>query len=1074
MSKQAPDQRERDAIRTRLDETFLVEAGAGSGKTTSLVSRMVALISGGRCRMENMAAVTFTRKAAGELRERFQEKLERAYREESDPTVGLRLGEALSQLDRAFIGTIHSFCSRLLRERPVEAGLPPDFTEIEGLEEQLLMESAWEEFLLDVRLNNPALLAAVKKLDIGPNDMKQAYYKVSLYPDVTFPSAPTPYPELNAARKEIKKLLAVAEAALPYDMPDGGFDGLQRLLRQALRWRRIFNLDEDRVLLRLLGLLNKSPKPTLKKWPDKNTAQQINALFLSFRDNTARPVLLSWREYRYHRLLEFLLPAADHYALQRKRESRVNFQDLLMETAELLKNNLEVRAYFQQRFTHLLVDEFQDTDPIQAQVMMFLSCTDINEKDWTKLIPRPGALFVVGDPKQSIYRFRRADIDTYTRVREQIKAAGGEVLHLTANFRSLPALINWVNPAFDTLFPQHPAPYQAGPIPMAPFRENSQGTLSGVRKIVISPAYKNRQEEIVAEDAETIAAWVRHCLDGGERLDRSREELEAGLTAAPLPADFMILVRYKSKMAHYARALEKYGVAFTLSGGSDISESRELNELLFLLQALADPDNPVPLVAALRGLFFGLSDDQLFSFRRAGGIFSVHANLPGDAPAEIKTAFAPVLEKLRLYFSWSRELTPSAALENITTDLGLLPFALSGSMGKGRAGYILQLIELIRGREAGGEAGFADMVDYFIQLLDSGLEEELDISAGTSPGVRIMNLHKAKGLEAPIVILANPSKKVEREPDLHVRRKGYTPEGYLQICKVSKYQSEPLAEHPEWEAHKVEEARYRDAEEIRLLYVASTRAKNMLVVSTYPTKAELSPWQQLEAFLDGAEILEKPDVCPLQAHPCSEPVTPELLLTATARIQEELDCLAAPTYHKISVTDLSKAEEAPERFHTGKGASFGNVIHRALEVLAKEKGSADLNELIPAILSQEGRPQNEKESVIGLLEKIQQTELWQRAMASPELLVEAPFGIYVQNTYLTGVIDLAFRGENGWVLLDYKTDSVRDAGHLGQLARYYSPQVSEYARRWEEISGEKVVLCGLFFLDTLDFIRCTW
>jgi ATP-dependent helicase/nuclease subunit A len=1046
-----------------------VEAGAGSGKTTSLVGRMVALIAGGRCRMENMAAVTFTRKAAGELRERFQEKLEQAYRQTDDESARQRLGEALSQLDRAFIGTIHSFCSRLLRERPVEAGLPPDFTEIEGLEEKLLMEAAWEEYLLDVRLNNPTRLENVRKLDISPTDLKQAYFKISVYPDVIFPSAPAPYPDLRQARSELLRLLDAADNSLPTAFPDG-FDGVQRMFRQALRWQRIFDISEDRVLLRLLALMNKSPSLIQKLWPDKNTAKQINLQFITFRDNYARPALQRWREYRYHPLLGFLLPAAAHFAAIRKRESKVNFQDLLMVTADLLKNNTEVRSYFQQRFTHLLVDEFQDTDPIQAQVMMYLAGADTEESDWTKLIPRPGSLFVVGDPKQSIYRFRRADIDTYNRVKKQIQLSGGEVLHLTANFRSLPAIIDWVNPAFDELLSAEAPPYQADPVTMHPFRENDADTLSGLLKIQLPAANRNRQEDIVAADAETIAAWIRHCTDGGVRLARTREELEAGLTETPVAGDFMVLVRYKSRMAQYARALEKYGVAFNLSGGSDISESRELQELLFLLQAIADPDNPVPLAAALRGLFFGLSDDMLYQYRRSGGSFSVRAGVPANAPEEVKKVFTPVLQKLGLYSRWSRELTPSAALENIISDLGLIPFALSGSMGKGRTGYILQLIELVRGREAMGEAGFAAMADFFAQLLDSGLEEELDITAGTSPGVRIMNLHKAKGMEAPVVILANPSKKVDRLPDLHVRRTSHTPDGFLQITKEGKFKAEPLAEPPGWEAYQAEECRYHSAEEARLLYVAATRAKNALVISTYPNKPELSPWQPLEGFLTEAEILEEQDVCPPLVSPPAEPVTPELLAAAATQIRENLAQSIVPTYHKISVTGLSKAEDGPERFHTGKGPGFGNVVHRALESLARERGKTDLSVVIPELLRQEGRPENEKEAVVDLLNRVQQSELWQRALASPELLTEVPFGIFTNDTYLTGAVDLAFRESDGWVLLDYKTDYVRDKEHLAQLVRYYSPQVREYARRWEEITGEKVRLCGLFFLDIPEFI----
>jgi ATP-dependent helicase/nuclease subunit A len=1068
MTRQPPDQAARTAITTRLDETFLVEAGAGSGKTTSLVNRMVELIKSGRCRPDTLAAVTFTRKAAAELRERFQEKLEKACREETEPAAKEWLSRALAELDRAFIGTIHSFCARLLRERPVEAGLAPDFSEIEGMEENLLLEAAWEEYLLAVRLENPPALDRVRGLDISPQDLKDAYARLALYPDVTFRAEPYPYPDLDPARRELNQLLDVAELNLPRQEPDGGYDELQRLLRQALRWRRFFDPGENRNLLRILARLDRSPRLTQKKWGDRDTALQVDSLFCSFRDNTVRPVLREWRRYRYPIMLDFLLPAARHFEKARREENRLNFQDLLMYTARLLKENPEVRTYFRQRFTHLLVDEFQDTDPIQAEIMMYLAGSDPEEQNWTRLKPRPGALFVVGDPKQSIYRFRRADIDTYNQVRDIIKNSGGEILHLTANFRSLPQIIDFANHTFGELFSQSRPPYQAEPVTMDTWREPAPA--SGLLKIELTPAPRNSQEYIVAQDAATIASWIRHCLDGGLALRRSDEEEARGLTATPVPGDFMILVRYKSRLAQYARALEKYGIPFTLSGESDIAASRELQELLYLLMALADPDNPVPLVAVLRGLFFGLSDDQLYRYRSCGGTFFLHAAVPGGAPADVAAAFAPVLAKLSLYHRWSRDLPPGAALESITADLGLLPYTLAGSLGKGNAGYLLQFIELVRAREVEGETGFAAMVAFFSQLLEAGLEEELDITAGTAPAVRIMNLHRAKGLEAPVVILANPAKTVDRDPDLHVSRTD-TICGYLRISRQQGRRREILAEPPDWEIRQAEEDSYRRAEDIRLLYVAATRARNLLVISTYPAKPQLSPWQPLEPFLPKeVAVLENPEPgFPLQPPP-AEPVTPELLRSAAEQLRADLEKAAVASYQKLTVTDLSKDSKAPRRFHTGKGMSFGNVIHQALEVLTRDRGRTDLEQLIPALLAAHACPADEKKEVIDLLARVQETALWRRALASPELLCEVPFGVFADDTYLTGTVDLAFREEGGWVLADYKTDAVKDEIHLEQLVDYYRPQVAEYTRRWEEITGEKVKESGLFFVSVLEYV----
>jgi ATP-dependent helicase/nuclease subunit A len=1059
MTKQLPDQKARQDIRTLLKHTLLVEAGAGSGKTTSLVGRMTALIAKGFCSMETLAAVTFTRKAAGELRERFQEELEHAYADEINPTQKSRIATALTRLDRAFIGTIHSFCSRILRERPVEAGLSPDFIEIEGLEEKLLAESAWEEYLLTARFTHTDRLKTIHALDVTPHDLKEAYQNLLLYPDVELNAPPVPYPDFTYPREELAKLLLLAKTNLPTSPPPGNWDKLQLLLRQALRWQRIFDLDNDRYLLRLLSAMDKNRKPTLNRWGTKEEAKETEAAFNHFREHFLQPTLQAWREYRYPLLLDFLLPAVRHCEETRRQENKLNFQDLLMRTATLLKNNSEVRTYFRERFTHLLVDEFQDTDPIQAQIMMYLTGIDTTETDWTKLIIHPGSLFVVGDPKQSIYRFRRADIDIYNHVKAQIKASGGQIIHLTTNFRSLPDIIDWVNPAFNNLLSRSSAPYQAEPVPMDTVRTPNPNDTGGLFVIPLEQEPRHKQEHIARQDAQSIASWIRACLDGHITITQNKE------SATPATEDFMILVRYKNNMAHYARALEQYNIRFTLSGGSDIQSSKELHELHIILQAIADPDNPVALVAALRGLYFGISDQDLYRLKKANGRFNFLINLPQDS--HIQNQFAIPWEKLCLYHTWSRTLPPSTFLEKITADLGLIPYTLSGSMGKGRTGYVLQLIELIRRREENNQTAFADTVDFIGELLQTGAEEEVDIEGGKSLGVRIMNLHKAKGLEAPIVILANPGKTTSHAPTLHVSRTSGTPQGYLQIVKRGMFTSEILAQPQSWASHKEEETLYQDSEEMRLIYVAATRAKNILTISTYPPKPELSPWQPLDYFLEDTTELEIPDVpIPEKLVPTTS-ITPQLLQNIDQQINQDIARVMVPTYNRTTVTDLTKSQDAPERQYTGKGMTWGNVIHNALDAIIRTNETANLNILIPQLLTQEKRSENEKEEVRALLQNVLQSPFWQRVRQASEKHSEVPFGIYEGNNYLTGTIDLAFLEEGGWVLIDYKTDTVRDVDHLQELMLYYEPQVKEYAQRWEEMTGERVKQKGLLFIDGL-------
>ena len=336
-----------------------------------------------------------------------------------------------------------------------------------------------------------------------------------------------PYPDLNEVREELYGLIDFAAPLIPADEPEKGWDPLQAMLRKCRRWQRAFDLSEDKYLLRLLAQLDKKGSVTQNRWITKEGAKAAEQAFTDFREQHLQPALQEWREHRHYPLLAFLLPATEHYASLRQQEHKLNFQDLLMRTAALLRHNSEVRQYFGARFTHLLVDEFQDTDPIQAEIMMLLTAEESTPTEWSRTTPRPGSLFVVGDPKQSIYRFRRADITTYNQVKEQIRNTGGEVLHLTSNFRSVPSILHTANSAFNSIFALHSNDYQADFKPIDPARDTGSGE-EGIRLIEMPPVPYHSGVAIAELDASAIAAYIRHSLDGSITLARTPDEREIG------------------------------------------------------------------------------------------------------------------------------------------------------------------------------------------------------------------------------------------------------------------------------------------------------------------------------------------------------------------------------------------------------------------------------------------------------------------------------------------------------------------------------------------------------------------
>lgn len=1066
-----PDSDSRRAIVEDLDTCLLVEAGAGSGKTHSLVERMVALVKENKCDVDRIAAVTFTRKAAAELKGRFQLALEKSLTRETSPDKKERLSRALNNLDRCFLGTIHSFCAALLRERPVEAGLEPDFVEIEELEDTLLRERGWDEYLTLVQVEDPQALEDLLKIDVKAQDLKEFYRVLSDYPEVEVDSNDSPAPDLKSARVELNKLLELAVKLLPGSVPIKGWDNLQSLLRRALRWRRVFGLDDDIALLRLLVILDKQGAVTQNRWLSSDDAKTARDAFNQFRDEHIIPVLKAWREHRHKCLVDFVLPAVELYRKRRTERSKLNFQDLLMSVAALLKSNPEVRGYFHERYTHLLVDEFQDTDPIQAEIMFYLTGQDVREQDWRKLIPRPGALFVVGDPKQSIYRFRRADIDTYNEVKKLIARSGGRVLHLTSNFRSVKAIGDWINPVFKNLLPEEATSFQAAFTDLDTVRANAEGRTGGLRTINIPKVHRNSQREIALIDAGRIARWIRWAVGGEITLDRTAEEIEAGLTERPRPADFLILLRYKSNMDLYARALEEQGIPFQIAGGGGFSDSVEIAELLKVMKAILEPDNPVWLVSVLRGGLFGLSDNQLWLFKQAGGHFNFYARVPDSLEQKEREIFEWAYGRLKTCRKWVQELPASAALENIMQELGIIPCALTGELGRSRSGHLLQCLEFLAAAEREGVTSFASLVESLELLIETGVEEEINIAPWENDAVRLMNLHKAKGLEAPVVFLANPGKDVTWEPSIHINRTGGKPRCYYVIKKKQGYTEEILGQPLNWDELAAVEKQYLEAEETRLLYVAATRAKNLLVISVYPDKPEISPWKLFEEHMEGVPALEEVKVSPAPAIVGGDTITKQDLIKARDGFLGPESSINVPSYSVASVTALSKEGiEGPERKSTGRGQSWGRVIHRVLESVVK-KVPANLDLFVENVIAEEDRAPEEKEQVLSLINKIMQSTIWKRMLQSKKRFVEVPFSVKVEegkqgfkgDTVISGVIDLVFLEDGGWVIVDYKTDTVENEEGLANLVKYYRPQVEMYRRFWEEIAKEKVFEAGLYF-----------
>jgi len=1064
-----PDASARRSIREKLSVTMMVEAAAGTGKTTSLVDRMIGLVQTGAARVDTIAAITFTVKAAANLRERFQEGLEKeAAEHEGDSVEKTRLTTAMDGLGRCFIGTTHAFCARLLRERPVEAAIDPDFEELDETDSRFLANRFFERWVERAAAIGEPRLAALREIGLPAAELKIAFRTLTGFPDVTLKYVETPRPALDHALQSVLDFLVEVEPHLPESRENP--DDLVKLITGLKRIRDSTVFDDEPSKAAFLEEANhKTRKPVQKRWADKKMAKDFGERYRELATNTIAPALERWKEHIHGVALAFLDPAVKEFSRERRRNGTLTFEDLLLSARDLLRDHSNVRRYFQKRFTHLLVDEFQDTDPLQAEVMFYLTGENVEQKEWRKLRPRPGSLFIVGDPKQSIYRFRRADITTYLGVRKQITGHGGEVVQLSTNFRSLPPICDWVNSNFESMFSQGDveAGRQAGHVPLTPFHRGLPEGVAGTW--VLDTAMGSKSEDIASAEAGCLVEWIRRAVDGGTVVDDGGE-------LRPLQWSDILLVSWERKrLSVYARALEAGGVPYEVTGGRAFAQSEELHTLLPVLHCIIDPDDSVSLAAFLRGPLCGVDDQALYEFARAGGRFSLHSELPGSADARIVAAF----QILRDTDKEAHRLPPAATLARLFDRLGVVALAAWQDRGGTRSGNLLLALAFARKISSRG-ASLSEVVAELEDLLDDSSEvEEMDVDPARENAVQVMNLHQAKGLEAPVVFLIDPADPYDHPVESFIDRSGEGSDAYFALFKKKGWEKKVIAMPAGWDELESIEKLFKDAERKRLLYVAATRAKNMLVVGihskprtiegawstfhTLPTKpfSELTLAASDSQLRRGSITSKNPDVA-------------AEFEAARKSIRASFERARSSSYSVLPITKLAHRNHAELLKHEeglGKGTSWGRVMHRLLEAMLR---TPKINVELYArnLLKDEERDVAELADVLAAIRAIESSDFWARAMRSPKRLVEVPFALEVParelgldepgNTLLHGTIDLVFREDERWMVVDYKSDII--GNRFDALVDYYRPQVEHYARFWSRLTGGPSQAC-LFFID---------
>jgi ATP-dependent exoDNAse (exonuclease V) beta subunit len=1081
------DQSQRDDIARRLDETLFVEAGAGTGKTTALVSRIVGLVCGG-IELRDIAAITFTEKAAAELKDRLRDELETAAADVARPQAERdRCAAATEQIDGAAIQTLHSFAQRILAQYPIEAGLPPVLELRDEIRAALAFDDRWAQFL-DALLSEPGNALPLEEavmLGLDVRSLRPVATAFHQHWDRLRGTKPM-FEASTSGPLDVSALqAAVADAIAAVEFCDGCDDLLEQHIRRvmpafAARLERAQD-DDERIAALVetwnLGVKGNIGKAEHWKGPTKAEARALVDEVAAERDR----ILSERRAACLAPLLEALRGFVITYMEERRRAGTLEFHDLLLMARDLLAGDATVRQRLGRRYRRLLIDEFQDTDPVQVEIAALLASSAAEAGNaWDELAIEAGRLFFVGDPKQSIYRFRSADIELYERAHERF---GQETRYLTVNFRSAPGIIGWVNATFADMFAEVPASDGPGqvtyvPLTAAPGRKDSpqaKGQPTEPVRLIggrhepskSAPGTKDPNVKVVRR-AE--AAEISDVIQSIRREGWSVSESGGARTARY--ADITILLPARTTLAAIERALEEDGVPFRVESQSLLYATQEVRDLTSVLAAIDDPTDQVAVVAALRSPAFACSDPELEEWATNAGRWDYTADYHGEldedhAVHESMTALL-ALHNAR-WFMGVNEM-----VERVIRERRLFEVAFANRRPRETWQRLRFVLERARAFEDAGGASLRQFVEWLRQQAATEVRvTESVVPESDDDAVRIMTVHAAKGLEFPVVILAGlNTDPVVRHPSVLWRADG-VPE--VRVGKVADG-----FESPGYHAALAHEDAMDRLEKDRLLYVAATRARDHLIVSLHhkpPKKVAshaarlhdrwvtVSRWRpesrEQQAPLFGQDLPTEVD-------------TIEAREAWAARRNAAIERLRrAPVFAATAIAhgpaaahedDKPEPDDDDAPWRRGRaGTAIGRAVHAVLQSIDFETGEG---------LEATARAQAAAEGLAGREHEV--AALARSAIAS-ETVKEAVRGRYWREVYVAapvgeavieGFIDLLYEQPEGLVVVDYKTDSAKTDAQIDAAMDRYRRQGAAYALALGEALGRPVAKCVFLFVST--------
>lgn len=1065
------DQNHRQRAMTDFTSVLLVEAAAGTGKTSLMAGRVAMMLASGYL-PEDIAAITFTELAASQLARRIKETVDSLLAGEIPEFIKPVLADGLSPPQRAALAaaaprldeltatTIHGFCQAIIHSHGLQAGLDPGARIVdETVADAFFLGglSAWfsRRLAADAIEDDPIVVLAEQIPLKVVGLIRELAMLRREHPEAT------PISPQQNARPDI----AFAQAVDDFDRWQAGIGSdncargiAQELRKLSTRYENVF--ESEPHFATLWRLCEAGPcRLFTRKGLQLKTYVEAAEIFGAYPDESASEAVLfhyqvvvdAWNELIGHiaSLLVCTLSSSLDLLLEgyqeRKRAAAVlDFDDLLLHVRSLVRDHEEVRRAIGRRYKYILVDEFQDTDRVQTEILFSIAATQDRSERWQDARLRPGALFLVGDPKQAIYRFRGADIEAYELSRRLISAQdGGAIIEVTANFRSQSAIIRHVNSCFAAVFAKAAQPRYVALSPTIPDRSYP---VPWVSRFTIQLAAEGRiyAEMFREAEAEKVADICARLIGNItiRRADKSYSALCQG--------DIALLSPGHTELWRYERALEQRGLAVSSQAGKTLMRRQETQDVLALLRVLADSSDTLAFGALMRGPLVGLSDQELLDITTAlpqaegrPTFFSVRT----DAASVHHPLAKTILEDLQDIRRRASISTPSLILAEAIERLNVRVI-MAARHGNRNARALANLDALIERARSYGVAGLR----AFVRELQSDWERTTRAPEGrvdaAEHAIEIVTIHSAKGLEWPVVIPINSTTELYK-PDQFVHRQSDNSLHWM-LGGVAP---------PDLAAARAEESLEDANQRERIWYVACTRARDLLILPHVPQASKDSWFSSIDLRQQDVPELDLSDFAPSNVRSAaaqSNGQSADVFESERRKVEEsappvvwrrpsdhDQDRLGDPLDNVVVADALAEHLEV-----VGAGALRGIVLHKLMEEFLT--GELNAGEEATVARAQEllGQLQTDADDEGPHPDPAEMARCALRALALPEiaairscLVPEVAIWSAGEGYLVAGRADaLAIRGGQVEVAIDWKSDinptsAVRN-GYAAQLRDY--------------------------------------